>query len=50
MVLDLSKNRLSSLPKALKSLVSLQTLDISENSVTDIDQDTIGLLASLWRL
>ena len=50
MVLDLSKNRLNSLPKALKSLVRLQTLDISENFVTDIDQDTIGLLASLWRL
>ena len=49
MVLDLSKNRLNSLPKALKSLVSLQTLDMGENSVTDIDRNTMGLLASLWR-
>ena len=49
MVLDLSKNRLNSLPKALKSLVSLQTLDMGENSVTDIDRNTMGLLASLGR-
>ena len=42
MVLDLSKNRLNSLPKALKSLVSLQTLDMGENSV--IERNTMALL------
>ena len=50
MVLDLSRNKLDSLPKALKSLASLQTLDVSENLVRDADQDTLGLLISLWRL
>ena len=37
MVLDLSRNKLNSLPKALQSLASLQTLDISENLVRDAD-------------
>ena len=42
MVLDLSKNRLNSLPKALKSLVSLQTLDMAcggadERQLVDAD-------------
>ena len=50
MVRDLSRNKLDSLPKALKSLASLQTLDISENLVRDADQDALGLLTSLWRL
>ena len=50
LVLDLSHNQLSALPVALQHLTALQTLDISNNAVSEIHQDTIGHLASLWRL
>ena len=50
LVLDLSDNKLAGLPKALKSLSGLQTLDISNNLVTNLDEDTLSQLPSLWRL
>ena len=50
LVLDLSDNKLAGLPKALKSLSGLQTLDISNDLVTNLDKDTLSQLPSLWRL
>ena len=50
LVLDLSDNKLVKLPAAFTMLPTLQTLDISNNLVVDIEKESIGHLTSLWRL
>ena len=50
LILDLSHNRLSSLPTTLRHLTRLQTLDLSHNLVSDLSNSPLSGMAALWRL
>ena len=50
LVLDISHNRLATVPESLKYLISLQTLDIGANFITAFDESPLARMESLWRL
>ena len=50
LVLDLSHNKLRESPLALKSLIRLQTLDLSFNSLETLFEASFLELTNLWRL
>ena len=50
LVLDLSDNKLFSLPAGVKYLTGLQTLDMSNNFISDISKESLDAMSSLWRL
>ena len=50
LILDLSHNRLSSLPTTLRHLTRLQTLDLSHNLVSNLSNSPLSGMAALWRL
>ena len=50
LVLDLSNNRLSVTPAAISALHQLQTLDLSENMISNIYEAPFLKMKQLWRL
>lgn len=50
LVLDLSKNRFPSTPTSLATLLQLQTLDLSENMISNIADAPFLNMKQLWRL
>ena len=50
LVLDISDNKLFSLPDGVRFLTNLQTLDVSNNFISDINKESLDAMSSLWRL
>ena len=50
LVLDVSDNKLFTLPDCVTHLTALQTLDVSSNFISDINQQSLDAMTSLWRL
>ena len=50
LVLDFSDNKLFSLPDGVKFLTNLQTLDVSNNFISDINKESLDAMSNLWRL
>ena len=48
--LDVSDNKLFTLPDCVTHLTALQTLDVSSNFISDINQQSLDAMTSLWRL
>ena len=50
LVLDVSDNKLFTLPACVRHLTRLQTLDVSNNFISDIGKQDLDPVANLWRL